>query len=308
MNLAKTVDLITEKIKTKPMLWFLRGRPRRRPKTFQGLCREAGDVKPRPTAAFVGKGEILMFRDREVQVQRRAYKRSIGLTLQVNGRIRVSAPKSTPMSRIREFLLANTEWIETNLQRYKSLRETYPPKEYKEGERFLYLGEELVLTFRQGRHSKPRFHALDGQLIAEIPPLQWDSFRALEPHPELSTSLLEFYSKSARSIIGARLEFYSNRMGLRPSSVSFRSQKTRWGSCSVRGRISLNWRLIVAPRDVIDYVVVHELSHLKHYNHSAAFWNLVASQLPNYASLRSWLRQHQYEADFLAKKSELHDV
>jgi predicted metal-dependent hydrolase len=115
-----------------------------------------------------------------------------------------------------------------------------------------------------------------------------------------------FYSQQGKKLLAARVDHFSARMGLVPVSVSFRSQKTRWGSCSSRGQISLNWRLVFAPLEVIDYVVVHELAHLKHYDHSKSFWNLVGVHIPDYLRLRQWLRDHQYEADFLAKQSELH--
>lgn len=248
-----------------------------------------------------------MFRDREVHVLRKPYRRSIGLTLQVNGRIRVSAPKSTPLSRIEDFLAANTQWIETHLQKYRELRDTYPPKRYVEGETFQFLGEKLKLSFVKSARSRVRIEARDGALFVEVPQEAWaQGFDPSQPHPQLALAMADFYAREGRAVIGQRLAIYSERMGLMPSAVSFRSQKTRWGSCSSRGKISLNWRLIVAPLEVIDYVVVHELSHLRFYNHSQSFWDLVGTQLPRYAELRQWLRDHQYEADFLAKSSELH--
>lgn len=288
------------------MLWFLRGRSAT-PSQFKrnNLRKPSSGVNSGARAQ--GPREILMFRDREVHVLRKPYKRSIGLTLQVNGRIRVSAPKSTPLARIEAFLLANAEWIETHLQKYQTLRDSYPPKSLVEGERFLFQGRELVLVFKEGHRARVKFAAQGNALIAEIPPQAWvRGFNPNQPHPELMEDLIAFYKREAKEILERRLAFYSEKMDLVPAAVSFRSQKTRWGSCTSKGKISLNWRLIVAPLEVIDYVVVHELSHLRFYNHGSSFWALVGTQLSNYLELRQWLKDHQYEADFLAKSSELH--
>ena len=284
------------------MFGFLHGQKRNHGRTVKKAAKTYNRVSGESTR------EILSFQDREVHVRRQAYKRSIGLTLQVNGRIRVSAPKSTPLASIHEFLHANTEWIETHLQKYQQLRDAYPPKRYVAGEEFLLLGSSHRLAFVRGTGARWRMWARDGQLVCAVPPTEWTGFDVTAPHPELARMIHEYYSKAGKSVIESRLQMYSSRMGLFPSSVRYRSQKTRWGSCSAKGRISLNWRLIVAPLEVIDYVVVHELSHLKHYNHSDAFWSLVGTQIPGYATLRNWLRSHQYEADFLAKRSELHPL
>jgi hypothetical protein len=278
------------------MFWFFRERSPQVPKS----------PRKRNTRSNNGRHEVLLFRDHEVRIERRAYKRSIGLTLQVNGRIRVSAPKSTPVWRIKEFLHANTDWIETHLEMYHSLRAAYPAKRYVQGEPFRYLGEQLTLAFRKGTGARVKVHALDQELVVEIPARYWEEFDPEIPHPELARSIIDFYKRAGRDIVGSRVEKFSARMRLKPNGVRFRSQKTRWGSCSAKGCISLNWRLIVAPLVVIDYVVVHELAHLKHYNHSDDFWELVSSQIPEHIHTQTWLRDNQYETDFLAKVSELH--
>lgn len=250
--------------------------------------------------------EVLNFLDREIDLHRRAYKRTIGLTLQVNGRIKVSAPLTTPHSRIENFLLANRDWIETHLERYRALREAHPPKRYSEGEMFPLLGEELRLTFQRGSRAKYFVRRERNRLVVDIPDRLWDGLALHRPHPEIAPCVSSFYHSLGRAVLTERVSYLSACMGLRPSSLSFRSQKTRWGSCSSRGRISLNWRLVIAPALVSDYVVAHELAHLKHYNHSAAFWRLVESQIPDFEKCRLWLRRHQFDGDFLAKRSELY--
>ncbi len=100
------------------------------------------------------------------------------------------------------------------------------------------------------------------------------------------------YKKLARKVITARTEYYASILGTTYNTLSIRDQKTRWGSCSGRNNLSFNWRLILAPPEILDYVVVHELCHLVHMNHSKEFWTLVGSILPDYKIRRKWLKEN----------------
>lgn len=247
-----------------------------------------------------------MFKSREVHVHRRAYKRSISVTLRVNGSIRVSAPKLVSRQQIEAFLLANSVWIETNLAKYQTVRAAYPQKSFVEGEMLPLLGREVRITYREGHRAKPHISVCGERLVVEIPSSRWSGFDPGVPHPEIRPIVIEFYRHAGRKLLTSRVAYFAARLELFPSALTFRSQKTRWGSCSSKGAISLNWRLVIAPQEVIDYVVVHELAHLRYYNHSRAFWGLVGKEISLYRELRDWLREHQYQADFLAKRSELH--
>jgi hypothetical protein len=103
------------------------------------------------------------------------------------------------------------------------------------------------------------------------------------------------YREKARAQFEARAAFYHKRTGGRYTSITVRDQKTRWGSCSSLGTLSFNYRLIFAPPIILDYVVVHELCHLTHMNHSKDFWNMVESILPDYKVYRQWLKEHGTE-------------
>lgn len=239
-------------------------------------------------------------------IVRRPYRRTIGLRLQVNGEIKVSAPHGATLEQIGDFVAANESWITAHLRRYERVRAEHPRKVFAEGERFPYLGRELPLCYALG--TKPQPHASIGEreIVVEIPPDRWASFDLSAPHPEMAGAVAAAYQRAGRDFLTRRLRLLSLRMDLYPTGVFFRSQKTRWGSCSASGRISLNWRLMIAPLEVIDYVIAHELSHLRHYDHGPRFWALVATEAPEYPRLRGWLRANQFQADFLAKRSELH--
>lgn len=109
---------------------------------------------------------------------------------------------------------------------------------------------------------------------------------------ELHRHLLTWYRQEARRIIPARTEALAAQLGYRFGRITIRDQKTRWGSCSSRGNLNFNWRLIMTPPAVLDYVIIHELCHLRELNHSPLFWNLVAQACPPYQTHRLWLRQH----------------
>ncbi|MES2854415.1 MAG: SprT family zinc-dependent metalloprotease [Bdellovibrionota bacterium] len=242
--------------------------------------------------------EKTLLAGREVEIYRKPYRRRLSITVKLNGRLRITAPSGISTQALTDFVRSHEAWIEKALSSYGTLRTAFPKKSYVAGEIFPYLGDKLRLRLEPSKRSRIEVRANGEELIVCAP-------SGAAP-TELAKAIAGFYERSGRELITKRVEEFSKAMDLNYSKLSFRSQKTRWGSCSSRGGLSFNWRLMIAPREVVDYVVVHELSHLKHYNHSSRFWALVATQIPDYKRTRSWLSQNQYEADFLAKTSELH--
>lgn len=119
------------------------------------------------------------------------------------------------------------------------------------------------------------------------------------PHSDLSAAqraaLEARYKEAARSYIPKRAAYYQTLTGGTYHRITIRDQKTRWGSCSSKGTLSFNWRLMLAPPAILDYVVVHELCHLTHMNHSPDFWRAVETVCPDYRSARKWLKDHGHE-------------
>lgn len=244
--------------------------------------------------------EVLEVDGRLIEVVRRPYRKTMTLSIHPTGRARVVTSRSMPQKMIHGFVAEHAEWIGKKLMEFEKLRAQHPPKSFREGELYLFMGEpsELILVPAQ---SMVRVSYHQGHLVCWYP--------ANGPRPgarEIREALLLYYEKEGRRVLRERVEYWSSQMGLRPSGVSFRSQKSRWGSCSSRGRISLNWKLIAAPFDVLDYVVVHELSHLAHRNHSPKFWGLVRQFVSDLEAKKAWLRHHHYDLDFLSKTSDLH--
>ncbi|NEZ47197.1 M48 family metallopeptidase [Clostridium niameyense] len=108
----------------------------------------------------------------------------------------------------------------------------------------------------------------------------------------INQSIEKFYKVKAYEILEQRTKYYGNKIGYLPNKITVKSQRTLWGSCSSKKNINYNYRLIMAPINIIDYIVVHELCHLKHMNHSKDFWNMVEGTIVNYKERRKWLKEN----------------
>lgn len=193
-----------------------------------------------------------------------------GLEVVVSGSIRAY--------NIESALKGRESWITAKLDHFDRLRE-----KKKSSRQAMFMGREysLVPVIRHG--AIPAVKMLDGKILVTIP---GDS-------PETLAGVLEeWYRTQAKTIFEERVRAINKEAGHRVNRIFIRGQKTRWGSCSQLGNLSFNWRLVMAPAEVIDYIVIHELSHLKEMNHSAGFWRLVGNLCPDYKKHRKWLREN----------------
>ena len=220
---------------------------------------------------------------------RRSKRRSIGFSVGASG-LAVSAPKWVPLSDIDQALLEKSGWI---LQKLRQTRERHERLEsaridWQDGAILLFLGEPLTLVL------DPR-QALAG-VGAELKTSAAEvlTLRLALPHgatPEqIGQAVQAWLMRQARQIFAERLAHFAPRLEVQWRKLSLSSAATRWGSASANGSIRLNWRLVHFKPAVLDYVVVHELSHLRVMDHSPRFWNTVRSVLPDYAQLRGQLK------------------
>jgi len=233
--------------------------------------------------------ERLKINNYGVEVRRRARQRSLRLRVTAKGELRITCAKTVPKREIFHFVTSNLSFIEQQLEEVKKIREQFPAKRFVEGEELLFFGRPRKLRVVSGEKLKVSMQ--DGEMVLA-------GFSSDEN--ERREAVRKFYRRSGKKYLTQRLEFFSGLMKLRPTNVSFRCQSSRWGSCSGEGHISLNWRLMAAPADVIDYVVVHELAHLQHHDHSPRFWKLVEQYCPKHKPLKKWLNDHQWAFEFLA--------
>lgn len=156
--------------------------------------------------------------------------------------------------------------------------------EIKQGASIPYLGKNYKLSWQEGKRSGIR--VVEESILVTI------SNRSTKSVDERVKSALKgWYKKQAETVLHERLEYWQSEMGLNCNSFKTKGYKRRWGSCSSNGEISFNWKLIFASQDLVDYVVVHEIAHLQHMNHSKAFWFLVERYCPQWRNYRKELNK-----------------
>ena len=151
-----------------------------------------------------------------------------------------------------------------------------------DGSPILIEGKRCILRLHRGSRRSGRLVGDEYHLTLPNP----------DSDPDVRAAIRATLSTAALTRIRERLDYYAPRIGRVPGRIAIREQKSRWGSCSRKGNLNFNWKLIMAPPQALDYVVVHELCHLHEFNHSPRFWALVGQQLPDYGVWKKWLKTH----------------
>ncbi|KKU71303.1 MAG: hypothetical protein UX97_C0009G0024 [Candidatus Beckwithbacteria bacterium GW2011_GWA2_47_25] len=201
----------------------------------------------------------------------------------------VRAPFWVPEISIRKFIQDKAVWIEKHLSR--SDRQTSSVKQYLPGEKHLYFGQEYdldILYLKTPRRTEVKIH--DDKIQVSLFEGHVDNKRT----NEIKEAILRFYLETGIAIITEKVNHYSGLLGVEYSRIDIKKVSSIWGSCSPTNRLSFNRKLIMAPHEVVDYVIIHEVCHLVQRNHSSRFWGLVAKFDPKYKEHRRWLhRNHQ---------------
>lgn len=204
--------------------------------------------------------------------------------------VEVVAPHAMQESRIHRFVLEKRDWIVQTLAkiaRQMHARQSFITPHFGDGAMIPYRGERYQLR-TCSTHLKRVKIDFDAGFIAFIP-------QTLTPdqHAQhIKTALTRWLWRRAEEDAHRLLRPHISRFNLQPRSINIRTQKSRWGSCGIHNDLQLNWLLILAPPEVFEYVLVHELCHIRFKNHSRDFWSLVAEHLPDYKQYRSWLKTH----------------
>ncbi|MGI5921827.1 MAG: M48 family metallopeptidase [Syntrophomonadaceae bacterium] len=201
-----------------------------------------------------------------------------------DGDIRVAVPAGMSNKAVIDWVNSKSDWIVKKLTEIEKLKSDKVSKEFVRGERFLYLGIEYTLDLViDSTLKKPLVNLYDHRLMVSTPSDDKNVIR---------TAVESWYRYMADKHIRTRIEHYQSIIGVFPSRVTIKEQKSRWGSCSSKGNLNFNWKAIMAPADVMDYLIIHEMCHLIHLNHSRDFWNLVSAIMPNYKVFKDWLRKN----------------
>jgi predicted metal-dependent hydrolase len=209
-------------------------------------------------------------KDLDIEYRFSARRKSIGLMVTAQGRVVVTMPRGTSKENLARALAKHKAWIERKVADRKAAW-----GRLQAGEAYL-LGEAFRLTVVR---SAPGAVTLNGKEIRV----------SLPEKADLWSRLVAWYAERADTRLQARVAHFAASMGLTPGPVELKQWKRRWGECHPDGTLKFNWRLIMLPAEVIDYVVVHELAHLKVPGHNPRFWAQVARVLPDYGHRRAWL-------------------
>ena len=208
----------------------------------------------------------------------RTKRKSIALIVEPDGRLVVRAPMRISDVDIKHLVKQKERWIREKQKQVKDKSTQSKPKIYMDGEEFLYLGKSNKL-----------------KIVADLNPalvLSRKFYLSRRALPKAESVFIEWYRERARAVISERVKLYAARHGFKYRKIRITSARTRWGSCSSMGNLNFTWRLVMATLEVIDYVVVHELTHLRVKNHSKEFWNQVERIMPDYKQRLRWLKEN----------------
>jgi predicted metal-dependent hydrolase len=214
----------------------------------------------------------------------RSRRSTADIIIERDGTVVVRAPEWADDEQVAGIVESKHYWIYQGLAEWRDLNAARVLREYKNGEGFLYLGrayrlllvsdQEDALQLRNGRFTLRRDLVEQGEIAAA------------------KTAFSEFYVAKGLERIRKRVEYYAPKVGFEPAVVEVKELGMRWATCSHGGKLSFHWKCMMAPQTIIDYVVVHELCHYHHRDHTDAFWNEVDKVMPDFRERKEWLRKH----------------
>jgi len=212
-------------------------------------------------------------------VLKRNNRKTGSIYVERDGQITVLVPRKTTKAEVEEILEQKRKWIYTALAEWEDLNATRVAREFVNGEGFLYLGRSY------------RLRLVDEQDEALL--LKGGYFclcRNKNGRP--AETFKNFYRDKGLSKISERIGYYQDKMGVDVQDVRVIELQNRWASCTKKGTLNFHWKCIMAPLTIVDYIIVHELAHLIHSNHSPAFWSEVEKVIPDYRERKEWLRKN----------------
>lgn len=222
--------------------------------------------------------------DIRYELRRSGQRKTVDVVIERDGHVSLRAPAHFPEEQADAVVRQKRFWIYRNLAEWRDLNATRVVREWVNGEGFLYLGssyrlllvqgQDVPLLLKDGRFCLNReLVDLGGEVIAK------QTFET-------------FYREKGMERIRRRMDYFAPKVGVAPASVQVKEIGYRWASCAPSGGISFHWKCMMAPPKVIDYIIVHELCHMRHRDHTDAFWNEVDKVLPDYYERKAWLRNY----------------
>lgn len=231
-----------------------------------------------------------MLGDKEVTytLHRSTKRKTIGVQIHFEHGLVVRVPSKLKIQFIEKFLKRKQKWI---INKMDVVQRNTPDKvirDFSQGEKLLFLGSEYEITHIPISGKRIKVNIVKN--VFEI--CHPEDFNFQLNGIKIKNMIKKWYKQEAEKVINERISFYKNKLSVKPLGIKIRSYKSRWGACRENGQITFNWKLVQAPIPIIDYVVVHELSHLVHLNHSKEYWDLVQKHSPDYIAHKNWLKNN----------------
>lgn len=223
--------------------------------------------------------EVLQVGDLYLTIQRSTRRKTLQITVERDGALTVMAPPQTSAQLLRDFVQEKRFWIYTKLAEKEQLHHSAPPKEFVNGEGFLYLGRSHRLKIVPAQNVPLKM--TQGRLT-----LRQDALGNAREH------LVRWYSDKARAWLAGRATSYQARMQVAPAGMRVQDLGYRWGSCGKGQWLYFHWKTILLPAPIAEYVVVHEMAHLHEPHHTPTFWQRVERAMPDYERRKAWLAEH----------------
>ncbi|MGE5474671.1 MAG: M48 family metallopeptidase [Ignavibacteriales bacterium] len=202
--------------------------------------------------------------------------------------LRVTKPLRTKLDEVEKVLKIKSNWIYKNYVKLQSVKAEECDREWKTGERILFKGDECNIAIYTYNNKKV-FIDFDGKLFDIYVN---ENIEENERKAAIEDALKKWYIEAANKAFKERLDYFCRIIGFHYNTMRVKEQKTRWGSCSKKGNLNFNWKLIMSPQWVTDYVIIHEVCHLRYLNHSKEYWNMVALHMPEHKKARQWLKKN----------------
>jgi len=219
----------------------------------------------------------------------RSRRRTADIVIERDGRVLVRAPEKIPPEKIEDIIESKRYWIYKNLAEWRDLNATRVLREYRNGEGFLYLGrsyrlllvanQDEPLLLKGGRFCLRRDLVDRGEV------------------PAAKAAFRDYYVANGIKRISGRVEYFEPKVGVTPRRIDVRELGHRWAACSPQGSLAFHWKCMMAPPTIIDYIVVHELCHFHHLDHTEAFLNEEDKVIPQYRERKEWLRKNGASMD-----------
>jgi predicted metal-dependent hydrolase len=207
----------------------------------------------------------------------RSDRKTTSIYIERDGSISVLAPEPFDRVKIESILENKRSWIYRNLAEWEDLNRTRVQREYVNGESFLYLGRNYRLNLVANQDVPLKL--TNGQFCLRK-----------QAVPEAQELFKAFYKEKLKIKLVERTDSFAKLLGIEPAAIKIMELKNRWGSCSAKGAINFHWKCAMLPLSVLDYVIVHELAHIKYANHSPKFWRTIEKVMPGYETQKNWLK------------------